>query len=74
MRSAKETCPEAEFMNVLALRFLGIILKVFRLEVSVYHVYNTNQFQPTFARGGGGGGGGKFYSIEGTEKCKEENT
>jgi hypothetical protein len=39
--------------------FLGIILKVLRLEVSVYNVFITNQFQTTFARGGGGGGGGK---------------
>ncbi len=38
--------------NIL-LRFLGIILRVFRLEVSVYNVYITNQFQTTFARGEG---------------------
>ncbi len=42
--------PEAEFMNVHF--FLGIILRVFRLEVSVYNVYITNQFQTTFAQGG----------------------
>jgi hypothetical protein len=49
---------EAEFINVkrtISLRFLGIILRVLRLEVSVYNVYITNSFQTTFARGGGGG-------------------
>jgi hypothetical protein len=49
--------PEAEFMNVHF--FLGILFRVLRLEVSVYNVYITNQFQTTFARGGGGGGGVK---------------
>jgi hypothetical protein len=34
------------------LRFLGIILRVLRLEVSVYNVYITNQLQTTFAQGG----------------------
>jgi hypothetical protein len=34
---------------------MGIILRVLRLEVSVYNVYITNQFQTTFAQGGGGG-------------------
>jgi hypothetical protein len=39
------TEPEAEFMNVkFPLRFQGIILRVLRLEVSVYSVYVTNQF------------------------------
>jgi hypothetical protein len=36
------------------LRFLGIKLRVLRLEVSMYNVYITNQFQPTFAQEGGG--------------------
>jgi hypothetical protein len=31
-------------------------LRFLTLEVSVYNVYITNQFQTTFARGGGGGG------------------
>jgi hypothetical protein len=44
--------PEAEFMKV---QFLGIILRIVRLEVSIYDVYITNQFQTTFAHGGGGG-------------------
>jgi len=37
-------CPEAEFLNVqlrLRLMFLGNILRVLILEVSVYNVYNT---------------------------------
>jgi hypothetical protein len=47
----------------IPLRLLGIILRVLRLEDSVYNVYTTNQLQPTFARGGGGGrGGGKSVS------------
>jgi hypothetical protein len=36
------------------LRFLGIIFRVLRLEVSAYNVYITNQFQTTFAQEGGG--------------------
>ncbi len=40
----------------ILLRFLDIILRVLRLEVSVCNVYITNQFQITSARGGGGGG------------------
>jgi hypothetical protein len=42
--------------RTILLRFLGIILRVLRLEVSVYDVYVTNQFHTTFARGGGGRG------------------
>jgi hypothetical protein len=33
--------------------FPGIILRILRLEVSVYNVYLTNQCQTTFAQGGG---------------------
>ncbi len=43
--------------RTISLRFLGTILRVLRLDVSVYNVYVTNQFQTTFALGGGGGGG-----------------
>jgi hypothetical protein len=39
----------------ISLRFLGIILRVLRLEVSVYNVYITNQFQITFNQVGEGG-------------------
>jgi hypothetical protein len=41
--------------HTISLRFLGIILKVLRLEVSTFNVYITNQFQTTFGweRGGG---------------------
>ncbi len=42
--------------RTISSRFLGTILRVLRLEVSVYNVYITNQSQNTFARGGGGGG------------------
>ena len=40
----------------ISLRFLGIILRVLRLEVpqSAYNVYITNQFKTTFAQGGKG--------------------
>ncbi len=41
----------------ISLKVLGIILRALRLEVSVYNVYITNKFQPTFSRGVGGGGG-----------------
>jgi hypothetical protein len=36
------------------LRFLGIMLRVLRLEVSLYNVFITNQFQTTFAQRGEG--------------------
>ncbi len=42
--------------RIISLRFLGIILRVLRLEVFAYIVYITNQFQTTFAWGGGRGG------------------
>jgi hypothetical protein len=36
------------------LRFLGIILRVLRLEISVYNVFITNQFKkPLLLKGGG---------------------
>ncbi len=41
--------------HIILLRFLGITLRVLRLEVSVYNVYLTNQFQTTFSQGGRGG-------------------
>jgi hypothetical protein len=34
--------------RTVSLRFLGIILRVLRLEVSVYNVYITNQFKSLF--------------------------
>jgi hypothetical protein len=40
--------------HTILLRFLGMILRVLRLEVSVYNVDITNQFQTTFAQGGKG--------------------
>jgi hypothetical protein len=39
--------------RTISLSFLGIILRVLRLEVSVNNVYSINQFQTTFAGGGG---------------------
>ncbi len=47
--------------RTILLRFLGIILKVLRLEVSVYNVYIINQFQTTVAQKEGGGV--KFVTI-----------
>jgi hypothetical protein len=38
--------------STISLRFLGIILRVLRLEVFVYNVYIANLFQTTFALGG----------------------
>jgi hypothetical protein len=40
--------------GTISLRFLGIILRVLRLEVSVYNVNITNEFQTTIAKGEGG--------------------
>ncbi len=42
--------------RTILLRFLGKILRVFRLDVSVYNVYITNQIQTTFATFARGGG------------------
>jgi hypothetical protein len=47
------SCNVQQYNNTESLRFLGIILRVLRLEVSVYNVYITNQFKATFVRGGG---------------------
>jgi hypothetical protein len=41
--------------HTILLRFLDIILRVIRLEVSVDNVCITNQFQTTFAQGWEGG-------------------
>ncbi len=46
-------------------------MKVLRLEVSIYNVYMTNQFQTTFAWGGGGGV--KSVVLEVTFNSKGEN-
>jgi hypothetical protein len=51
-------------VRTVSLRFLVIILKALRLEVSVYNVYITNQFQTTFAQGRGGG---KIHSRDACE-------
>jgi hypothetical protein len=48
---------------------LGIILRVLRMEVSVYNVHITNQFRTTFA---GGGGGNPLVEV--TVNSKEENS
>ncbi len=58
------------------MRFLGIILRVLRLEIFLYNVYITNHFhhfQNTFDRGGKGGGG---YNplVEVTVNSVEENS
>jgi hypothetical protein len=54
------------------LRFLGIILRVLRLEVSIYNVYITNQFLTTFAHWGHWGREG-VKSVSRTVNIKEEN-
>ncbi len=53
--------------RTISLKFLGIILRVLRLEV-----YLTGQFQTTFARGGGGGGVKSFSRV--TVRSKKENS
>jgi hypothetical protein len=42
--------------RTISLRFLGIILRDLRLEVSVYNVYITTIVSNHFCSGGGGGG------------------
>jgi hypothetical protein len=54
--------------RTISLRFLGIILRVLRLEVSIYNVYIINQVQSPFAREGGG------PLVEVTVNSKEENS
>jgi hypothetical protein len=39
--------------HTISLSFLGIILRVLKLEVSVYNVYITNQYQITFSQARG---------------------
>jgi hypothetical protein len=51
-------------------RFLSIVLRVFRLEVLLYHVYITNPLQTTFAQGRGG----VKYISKVTVNSKEENS
>jgi hypothetical protein len=46
--------------RTISFRFLGTVLRVLRLEVSLYHAYITNQFKPLLLGGGGGGGGAKI--------------
>jgi hypothetical protein len=49
---------------------ISLRLRVLRLEVSVYNVYITNQFQTTF----GSGGRGEKPLEEVTVNSKEENS
>jgi hypothetical protein len=49
-----ENCTEAEFMNAISLRFLGIILRVLRLEISIYNVHHKPVATHFCSRGGGG--------------------
>ncbi len=55
--------------HTVSLRFL--LLRVLRLEVSVYNVYIKSQFQTTFAQGGGRG---VNLLSEVTVNSKEENS
>jgi hypothetical protein len=45
-------------------------LRVFRLEISIYNVYITDQFLNYFCSGEGRGGG---FAVEETVNSKEEN-
>ncbi len=45
----------SRILATISLRFLGIILRVLRLEVSIYNVYITNQFQATLLKKEGEG-------------------
>ncbi len=55
--------------RTISLRFLGIILRVLRLEVSVYNFLLHTSFKPLF---GGGGAGVKSAVAEVTVNSKEE--
>jgi hypothetical protein len=55
--------------HTISLKFLGIIFRILRLEVSVYNVYITNKFQTTFAQEGG-----VKSVVEVTENSKEKNS
>ncbi len=58
-------------MNVQFVNFVEVSGHNLKLEVFVYKVYITNQFQTTFARGGGGG---VIPLVEVTVNSKEENS
>ncbi len=60
--------------RTISLRFLGIVLRDFRLQVSLYNVYVKNQFQTSFARGWGGGGRGVKSVSRGDIEYQEENS
>jgi hypothetical protein len=57
--------------RTISLRFLGITIGVLRREISVYNVYNKNEFQTTFAQEGEGE---KNLLVEVTMNSKEENS
>jgi hypothetical protein len=58
--------------RTISLRFLGIIWRFLRLEVSIYNVSLQTSFKPLLLKGGGGG---KIrYIVEVTMKSKEEIT
>ncbi len=61
--------------RTISLRFLGIILKLLKIEVSLYDVYITNHLQTTFAHGGKGWGS-KIQNplVEVTVNSKEEKS
>jgi hypothetical protein len=46
--------------RTISLWVVGIVLRVFRLEVSVHNVPISKKFRTTFAGGGGGGRGKKI--------------
>jgi hypothetical protein len=50
--------------RTISLRFLGIILRVLRLEVSAYNVYITNSLKQLLLKVGGGGGGEGVKGID----------
>jgi hypothetical protein len=60
--SKKHTCLKPNSRTYNFVEVSGHNLIVLRLEVSVYNIFITNQFQTTFARGCGGGGGSNIRS------------
>jgi hypothetical protein len=50
-RKKVQTYLEQNLERTILLRFLGIILKVLRLEIFIYSIYITNQFAQGVSKG-----------------------
>jgi hypothetical protein len=68
-QNSRDTREYRSLIHDHGIRFLGIFLRVLRLEVSVYNVHIANQSQTTFESGGEGE---KILFLEVTVNSKEE--